>query len=334
MEARLDADAPIGFLLPGGLDSSLVCALASRILGKPIRTFAIGMDTDPIDLKYAKSTAEFIGSRHISYTMIKDEVLAALPEVVALLGTWDITTIRASIGMYLCCRRIHQDTDIKVLMTGEISDEPFGYKYTDYAPDAAAFQQEAEKRIRELHKSSKSIAPIRTTDYNGFKEKARNAPIQKIIDDFVSGKSIDRKALGERILKEYGVDGVPVNIKDMADYGFCSVRIQSGKLIVTDYNLNASDKRSVLYKIKTAFHEAFHASGNGFPTDIDSMDQSRWLDLEETFAESSAHYMASQYGITDLTPSYPDKLVKMLPRLKKLPEFKGCKTIADFGKVA
>ena len=120
----------------------------------------------------------------------------------------------------------------------------------------------------------------------------------------------------------------------MADYGFCSVRIQSGKLIVTDYNLNASDKRSVLYKIKTAFHEAFHASGNGFPTDIDSMDQSRWLDLEETFAESSAHYMASQYGITDLTPSYPDKLVKMLPRLKKLPEFKGCKTIADFGKVA
>ena len=135
-------------------------------------------------------------------------------------------------------------------------------------------------------------------------------------------------------LKEYGVDGVPVNIKDMADYGFCSVRIQSGKLIVTDYNLNASDKRSVLYKIKTAFHEAFHASGNGFPTDIDSMDQSRWLDLEETFAESSAHYMASQYGITDLTPSYPDKLVKMLPRLKKLPEFKGCKTIADFGKVA
>ena len=47
MEARLDADAPIGFLLPGGLDSSLVCALASRILGKSIRTFAIGMDTDP-----------------------------------------------------------------------------------------------------------------------------------------------------------------------------------------------------------------------------------------------------------------------------------------------
>ena len=188
--------------------------------------------------------------------------------------------------------------------------------------------------VDDLPNISKSIVPIHATDYNEFKEKAQNVPIQKIIDDFVNGKSTDRKALGERILKEYGVDGVPVNIKDMADYGYCSIRIQNGKLTVTDYNLNARDKRSIPYQIKTAFHEAYHASGNGFSTDIDSMDQSRWLDLEETFAESSAHYMVSQYGITELAPSYPDKLVKMLPRLKKLPEFKGCKTIADFGKVA
>lgn len=188
--------------------------------------------------------------------------------------------------------------------------------------------------VNDLPNISKSIVPIHATDYNEFKEKAQNVPIQKIIGDFVNGKSTDRKALGERILKEYGVDGVPVNIKDMADYGYCSIRIQNGKLTVTDYNLNARDKRSIPYQIKTAFHEAYHASGNGFSTDIDSMDQSRWLDLEETFAESSAHYMVSQYGITELAPSYPDKLVKMLPRLKKLPEFKGCKTIADFGKVA
>ena len=71
--------------------------------------------------------------------------------MVELLGTYDITTIRASMGMYQVCRYIHEHTDIRVLMTGEISDELFGYKYTDYAPNAAAFQQEAEKRIRELH---------------------------------------------------------------------------------------------------------------------------------------------------------------------------------------
>ena len=68
-----------------------------------------------------------------------------------LLGTWDITTIRASIGMYLVCKWIHEHTDVRVLLTGEISDELFGYKYTDFAPSAAAFQEEAEKRIRELH---------------------------------------------------------------------------------------------------------------------------------------------------------------------------------------
>jgi len=78
-------------------------------------------------------------------------VLAALEPVVELLGTFDITTIRASIGMYLVCKYIHENTDIRVLLTGEISDELFGYKYTDFAPSAEAFQLEAQKRIRELH---------------------------------------------------------------------------------------------------------------------------------------------------------------------------------------
>ncbi len=148
---RLDADAPVGFLLSGGLDSSLVCAIAQKMLKKPIRTFAIGMDTDAIDLKYARQAAEFIGSRHTEVIISEQDVLQALPQVVELLGTWDITTIRASIGMHLVCRWIHEHTDIRVLLTGEISDELFGYKYTDFAPGAAEFQEEAEKRIRELH---------------------------------------------------------------------------------------------------------------------------------------------------------------------------------------
>lgn len=151
VEKRLDADAPVGFLLSGGLDSSLVCAIAQRILDKPIKTFAIGMDVDAIDLKYARMVADFIGSDHTEVIISEKDVLEALPTVVELLGTWDITTIRASIGMYLVCKTIHEHTDIRVLLTGEISDELFGYKYTDFAPSAAAFQEEAEKRIRELH---------------------------------------------------------------------------------------------------------------------------------------------------------------------------------------
>ena len=151
VEKRLDADAPLGFLLSGGLDSSLVCAISSRILGKKIRTFAIGMDKDAIDLKYARQAAAFIGADHTEVYMTREEVLSALPEVIAALGTWDITTIRASMGMYLLCRAIRQSTGIRVLMTGEVSDELFGYKYTDFAPSPEAFQQEAKKRVDELY---------------------------------------------------------------------------------------------------------------------------------------------------------------------------------------
>ena len=151
VDKRLDADAPLGFLLSGGLDSSLVCAISSVVLGKKIRTFAIGMDTDAIDLKYAREVADYIGADHTEVYMTREQVLDSLEEVIAMLGTWDITTIRASMGMYLCCKAIHEQTDVRVLLTGEISDELFGYKYTDYAPSAQAFQMESKKRVDELY---------------------------------------------------------------------------------------------------------------------------------------------------------------------------------------
>ena len=151
IEKRLIADAKVGFLLSGGLDSSLVCAVAAKVSPTPIRTFAIGMDLDAIDLKYAREVANYIGSQHTEVIITKEDVLAALEPVVELLATYDITTIRASIGMYLLCKAIHEQTDIRVLLTGEISDELFGYKYTDFAPSPQAFQEEAAKRIREVH---------------------------------------------------------------------------------------------------------------------------------------------------------------------------------------
>ena len=151
VEKRLVADAKVGFLLSGGLDSSLVCSIAAKRSKTPIKTFAIGMSEDAIDLKYAREVAEYIGSDHTEVIITKDSVLSALEWVIMVLGTYDITTIRASVGMYLLCEAIHKNTDIRVLLTGEISDELFGYKYTDFAPSAEAFQKEAEKRLRELH---------------------------------------------------------------------------------------------------------------------------------------------------------------------------------------
>ena len=99
VEKRLDADAPLGFLLSGGLDSSLVCAIAARKLPGPIRTFAIGMEHDAIDLKYARQAADFLGAQHTEVYMTREEAIASLDEVIAALGTFDITTVRASVGM-------------------------------------------------------------------------------------------------------------------------------------------------------------------------------------------------------------------------------------------
>jgi len=109
------------------------------------------MSTDAIDLKYAAEVARYIGSEHTEVFMTEDDVTAVLPEVIYATETYDITTVRASIGMYLVCRYIRANTPVRVLLTGEISDELFGYKYTDFAPNAEEFQKESQKRVRELY---------------------------------------------------------------------------------------------------------------------------------------------------------------------------------------
>lgn len=148
---RLQSDVPIGFLLSGGVDSSLTCAIATCILKKPLSTFSVGFHDSPIDLKYARDMANYIKSHHHEYIFDFDEVLSQLHNIIYHIESYDITTVRASIGMYLLCQYIRKSTDIKVLLTGEVSDELFGYKYTDFAPSPEAFQKEAEKRINEVH---------------------------------------------------------------------------------------------------------------------------------------------------------------------------------------
>lgn len=151
VEKRLRSDVPVGFLLSGGLDSSLVCAIAARISDRPITTFSVGIEDGPIDTYYAREVADFLGTDHHEYLFSQQEVLDHLSELIYHLETWDITTIRASMGMSLLCKYIRRETSIKVVLTGEVSDEIFGYKYTDYAPSPEAFQEEAAKRVRELY---------------------------------------------------------------------------------------------------------------------------------------------------------------------------------------
>ena len=152
----------------------------------------------------------------------------------------------------------------------------------------------------------------------------------------------DIKQFAEKLIDNLGIDrsNIPVRIKAIPDNGHCRVgnRTTRNKIYFDEYVLNANDARSINYRIKTAFHESFHLSANGL--EWDGMDSSgniveKWRSLEETFTESSAHYLIEEYGISaKLSPSYTQELVENLPRLKRLAKYSSCNTIQDFGKIA
>lgn len=149
---RLDSERPVGFLLSGGLDSSLVVAIAAKVLGlSNIHTFSIGM-SGSVDLKYAKQVAEHLGTKHTEVTFTMEEGLAAIPDVIKVLETYDITTIRASVGQYLLAKHIKEHTNIRVLLNGDGADEvECGYLYFYYAPTSDAAHDECERLLKNIH---------------------------------------------------------------------------------------------------------------------------------------------------------------------------------------
>lgn len=137
VEVRLESDRPMGALLSGGLDSSLVVAIAAehfRRQGKKLRTFSIGIP-GATDKQYAEMVAKHCGTEHTHVEFTQEEFLEALIEVVKATETWDTTTIRASTGQYLISKWIRENTPIKVLLIGDGSDEVCaGYMYFHNAP--------------------------------------------------------------------------------------------------------------------------------------------------------------------------------------------------------
>jgi len=152
VEDRMLSDRKIGCLLSGGLDSSLVSAIVARKAEntKDIETFSIGMEGSP-DLIAAQKVADHIGTSHHSIVYTEQQFIDALKETVYMTGSFDVTTIRASVGHQLVSNWIKDNSDVKVVFTGETIDEMGSYLYFQQAPSAEEFQEEGVRLLKDIH---------------------------------------------------------------------------------------------------------------------------------------------------------------------------------------
>ncbi|MBI4147576.1 asparagine synthase B [Candidatus Woesearchaeota archaeon] len=164
VKKQLMCDVPYGVLISGGLDSSLIAAIAAKFSRRRIESgdkeeawwprlhsFSIGLEGSP-DLKFARQAAEHIGSVHHELKFTVQEGIDALRDVIYHIETYDVTSIRASTPMYLMARKI-KSLGIKMVLSGEGADEVFGgYLYFHMAPDAKEFHEETVRKLQKLSK--------------------------------------------------------------------------------------------------------------------------------------------------------------------------------------
>ena len=213
---QLMSDVPYGVLLSGGLDSSVISAVAKKYASRRIESngkqeawwpqlhsFAIGLKGAP-DLAKAREVADFIGTVHheINYTI--QEGLDALRDVIYFIETYDVTTVRASTPMYLLARVI-KSMGIKMVLSGEGADEVFGgYLYFHKAPDAKSFHEETVRKLSKLYlydclRANKSLSAWGVEGRVPFLDKEfldvamRIDPKEKMCP----GKTIEKKVVRE-----------------------------------------------------------------------------------------------------------------------------------------
>ena len=168
MEKRCECtERPIACLLSGGLDSSLVTSIVSNYHLKkglpPVETYSIGL-VGSDDLKHAKIVADYLGTNHTEIVVTESDFLAAIPEVIYAIESYDTTTVRASIGNYLVGKHISKHSSAKVIFNGDGADELMGgYLYMQACPDALEYDCETRRLLNEIHafdvlRSNKSVS--------------------------------------------------------------------------------------------------------------------------------------------------------------------------------
>ena len=286
---QLMTDVPYGVLLSGGLDSSIVSALAKKYASKRVESdgqekawwpslhsFAIGLEGSP-DLIAAKKVADHIGTIHHEVNFTIQEGLDALQDVIYYLETYDVTTIRASTPMYLLARVI-KSMGIKMVLSGEGSDEIFGgYLYFHKAPNDREFHEETIRKLGKLHlydclRANKSLAAWGVEGRVPFLDKEfldvamMVDPQEKMITGDRIEKWVLRKAfedyLPEEIAwrqKEQFSDGVGYGwIDALKDY--TSVAVSDEQFEAAKYRFPVNTPKSKEeYFYRNIFHEHFES---------------------------------------------------------------------------
>jgi asparagine synthase (glutamine-hydrolysing) len=152
VQKRLMSERPMCCMLSGGLDSSLITSILCKLIGpENVSTYSIGIEGSE-DLRYARIVAEHLGTKHTEVTFTPEEGFAAIPDVIKDLESFDITTIRASVGMWLLAKYISKNTDDIVVLSGEGADELLmGYLYFHYSPTIYEAKNESLRLINELY---------------------------------------------------------------------------------------------------------------------------------------------------------------------------------------
>lgn len=147
-----NTDRELGVALSGGLDSTIIAAIAARCIApRRLRTFSIGLEGSP-DLAFAATAAKYINADHTEILCTESDFVEAIPEVIRTTESYDTTTVRACVPNWLLGKWISENTDCKVILNGDGADEVAGgYIYFRAAPSAAAFDAECRRLVSDIH---------------------------------------------------------------------------------------------------------------------------------------------------------------------------------------